>query len=79
LEEAGRPSLDARSESITVALVILSLSGLEREGKSGGVWLGPLCSRNPHDKTVVVRRAQMVTKPGHRVYYTSMDARWWFC
>ena len=27
--------------------------------------VGPLCSRNPHDETVVVRRAQWWTKPGH--------------
>ena len=28
-------------------------------------WISPLCSRNPHDKAVVVRRAQLGTKPGH--------------
>lgn len=32
--------------------------------KEGGL-VGPLCSRNPHDETVVVRRAQWWTKPGH--------------
>ena len=29
--------------------------------------VGPLCSRNPHDEAVVVRRAQLGTKPGHTV------------
>jgi len=33
----------------------------EREGDL----VGPLCSRNPHDETVVIRRAQWWTKPGH--------------
>ena len=27
--------------------------------------VGPPCSRNPHDEAVVVRRAQLGTKPGH--------------
>ncbi len=30
-----------------------------------GSLVGPQCSRNPHDETVVVRRAQWWTKPGH--------------
>jgi hypothetical protein len=30
----------------------------------GGL-VGPPCSRNPHDETVVVRRVQSGTKPGH--------------
>ena len=34
----------------------------QRDGEGGLV--GPLCSRNPHDETVVVRRAQWWTKPG---------------
>jgi hypothetical protein len=34
------------------------------EGKVRVAWLGPLCSRNPHGEAVVVRRAQVVTKPG---------------
>ena len=33
--------------------------------KRDGGLVGPLCSRNPHDKAVVVRRAQWWTKPGH--------------
>ena len=32
--------------------------------KRGGL-VGPPCSRNPHDEAVVVRRAQLGTKPGH--------------
>ena len=32
--------------------------------KMEGGLVGPLCSRNPHDETVVVRRAQWWTKPG---------------
>ena len=28
-------------------------------------WVGPPCSRNAHDETVVVRRAQLGTKPGY--------------
>ena len=36
----------------------------QRDGEGGLV--GPLCSRNPHDETVVVRRAQWWSKPGHR-------------
>ena len=35
----------------------------QRDGEGGLV--GPLCSRNPHDETVVVRRAQWWTKPDH--------------
>jgi hypothetical protein len=38
--------------------------GKVREEGAGLVFT---CSRNPHDKTVVVRRAQVKTKPGHRV------------
>ena len=34
------------------------------KGKVREAWLGPLCSRNPHDKAVVVRRAQVGPKPG---------------
>jgi len=34
------------------------------EGEEGDL-VGTLCSRNPHDETVVVRRAQWWTKPGH--------------
>jgi hypothetical protein len=30
----------------------------------GGL-VGPPCSRNPHDEAVVVRRAQLGTKPGY--------------
>ena len=30
-----------------------------------GSLVGPPCSRNPHDEAVVVRRAQLETKPGH--------------
>ena len=35
----------------------------QRKRESGLV--GPLCSRNPHDETVVVRRAQWWTNSGH--------------
>ena len=35
-----------------------------RGGRGDGL-VGPPCSRNPHDETVVVRRAQLETKPGH--------------
>src|SRR5882762_5887089 len=41
-----------------------SFSRLLKKG-GGGAWLGPPCSRNPHDEAVVVRRAQLGTKPGH--------------
>jgi hypothetical protein len=34
-----------------------------RKGTEGSL-LGSPCSRNPHDETVVVRRAQVGTKPG---------------
>ena len=30
-----------------------------------GALVGPPCSRTPHDEAVVVRRAQLGTKPGH--------------
>ena len=53
-------------ESSTDALPVFVTQQLGRRKKEGpGLVL--TCSRNPHDKTVVVRRAQMVTKPGHRV------------
>ena len=35
-----------------------------QEGR-GVAWLVPPCSRNPHDEAVVVRRAQLGTKPSH--------------
>ena len=34
------------------------------EKGKGMAWLAPPCSRNPHDEAVVVRRAQLGTKPG---------------
>src|SRR5712692_10363584 len=33
--------------------------------RNEGGLVGPPCSRNPHGETVVVRRAQSGTKPGH--------------
>jgi hypothetical protein len=33
--------------------------------KREGSLVGPLCSQNPHDEIVVVRRAQWWTKSGH--------------
>lgn len=35
-----------------------------QRGGEGGL-VGSLCSRNPHDETVVVRRAQWETDSGH--------------
>ena len=35
-----------------------------QRGVEGGL-VGPLCLRNPHDETVVARRTQWWTKPGH--------------
>ena len=61
--------MHARSESMTAALPIFVNQRLGERGRRPA-WVGPSCSRNPHDETVVVRRAQVVTKPGQRVYYT---------
>jgi hypothetical protein len=36
-----------------------------RDSRVRGGLVGSPCSRNPHDETVVVRRAQLGTKPGH--------------
>jgi len=41
------------------------LSRLQAPRVDGVAWISPQCSRNPHDKAVVVRRAQLVTNPGY--------------
>jgi hypothetical protein len=50
--------------------------GMEKfQRERDGDLVGPLCSRNPHDETVVVRRAQWWTKPGHREARLAHDGR----
>jgi hypothetical protein len=36
-----------------------------RDSRMRGSLVSPPCSRNLHDKAVVVRRAQLGSKPGH--------------
>ncbi|MEK7352772.1 MAG: hypothetical protein AAB177_18000, partial [Nitrospirota bacterium] len=43
----------------------MARSGMMQDSRVRGGLIGPPCSRNPHDEAVVVRRAQLETKPGH--------------
>ena len=58
--------MHAHGESITAALHFFVIQRLG-EGRKEGPSLVLIFSRNPHIKTVVVRRAQVANNPGLRV------------